>query len=285
MNNGIKQSVAAYQIILTSIDLVGNWVMYWQDTLILRRLLINLIKCKGITDYWIVKIDNTGHVLWNKTYGGKGSDYATSVKYSKGQYLVGGYSNSAVSGDKTSPSKGGMDYWTLMLDKRGNLVEQNVWGGNGDDLLVDFEASGNNEFLLGGTSYSSKSGDKAVNTIGNSGNSDYWILKLSPAGAIAQTQTNEAVVTNAQAENIKTQLSFDVNPNPVKDVLHLIYNAGTIQNVSLSVYSNNGKLISQQILAQPSGNIALDLSTQPAGIYYAVMQSGSNSFTKKFVKN
>ncbi|MBV9961646.1 MAG: T9SS type A sorting domain-containing protein [Parafilimonas sp.] len=270
---------------LTSIDLVGN-VGYVLGGYSNSPASFNKSKnCKGITDYWIVKIDNTGNVLWDKTYGGVGADYVTSIKYTKGNYLVGGYSNSNISGDKTSDSKGGYDFWNLTLDKSGKLLDQSDWGGSADDLLVDYEASGKTEYLLGGSSYSPKSGDKAVNTIGNTGNSDYWVFKVSPAGPIAQVQTSEPVIADAKTQNFKTQVSFDVSPNPVKDVLHIKYNAPVTQNISISVYTNSGKMISQQILTQPNGNVDLDLSAQLSGIYYAVLQSGSSSFTKKFVKN
>jgi len=51
------------------------------------------------------------------------------------------------------------------------------------------------------------------------------------------------------------------------------------------MYSNNGKLVEQLILSQENGNATFDFSAQTAGIYYAVLQSGTSSITKKFVKN
>ncbi len=270
---------------LTSIDVVSNTGYILAGYSNSPASFNKKENCRGVTDYWIVKIDNSGNLLWDKTYGGKNEDYATSVKFNNGHYLVGGYSNSAISGDKTTALKGGMDFWTLILDSKGKIIEQNTWGGSSDDLLINYIPIGTNQYLLAGTSYSPKSKDKKDNTVGNTGNSDYWIFRISPAGTIAQEKVTELPAENSKAENIKTQLLLDVNPNPVKNALNINYSIAAAQNISFSVYSNSGKLINQQILMQPNGNITLDFSAQTAGIYYAVLQSGTSSITKKFVKN
>ncbi len=67
-------------------------------------------------EFWVIKIDNQGNKVWDKTIGGSGSDLATSsVVAPNGNYLVGGYSNSNISGDKSENSKGGFDYWIVAL--------------------------------------------------------------------------------------------------------------------------------------------------------------------------
>jgi hypothetical protein len=271
---------------LTSIDVVGNagYVLAGYSNSPASFNKSN--GCKGVTDYWIVKLDQSGNILWNKTYGGKKEDYATSVKYVNQQYLVGGYSNSPISGNKTVASKGGMDFWTVILDKKGKLLEQNVWGGKDDDLLVNYLNTGTGEYILAGTSSSSKGEDKAANTVGGSGKSDYWVIRISPSGTIAQTDVNEPIALDSKADNIKSSLSLNINPNPVKDAVNLSYSIVSAgQNASVSIYSNSGKLIKQQILSQTNGTFSLDISAQSAGIYYAVLQSGSSSITKKFIKN
>ncbi|HEX5154151.1 MAG TPA: T9SS type A sorting domain-containing protein [Parafilimonas sp.] len=242
--------------------------------------------CRGVTDYWIVRLDNAGNITWNKTYGGSKEDHATSVKYTNGHFLVGGYSNSPASGDKKAGVKGGMDFWTLILDQNGKIKEQKVWGGKADDRLVGYIRIGLNEYLLGGTSWSALGKDKAANTVGNTGKPDYWIFRISPSGTIAkQDASTELISMNSQVEGIKRSLSFSINPNPVKNVLVINHSAAAAQNLTLSIYSNNGQLVRQQQLTQSKGTQSFDFSAQPSGIYYAVLQSGSSSVTKKFVKN
>ena len=70
---------------------------------------------RGSMDYWIVKLDSKGSVMWQKTYGGRYSDLLRSLEQTKdGGFILGGYSNSPQSGDKTAASIGIGDYWNLI---------------------------------------------------------------------------------------------------------------------------------------------------------------------------
>lgn len=73
---------------------------------------------EGNYDMWIIKITADGTKMWDKTIGGKGSDYPSSVlQTSDGGYLLGGTSDadSDNTGEKTSKSIGGSDYWIVKL--------------------------------------------------------------------------------------------------------------------------------------------------------------------------
>ncbi|MDQ3290167.1 MAG: hypothetical protein M3Q05_02640, partial [Bacteroidota bacterium] len=92
---------------------------------------------KGKEDYWIVKTNNNGQKLWDKVYGGSDNDHLTAiVPTSDGGYLLGGYSASGVSGDKTQAAKGGTDYWLIKIDANGKKVWDKVYGGNEADNLT-----------------------------------------------------------------------------------------------------------------------------------------------------
>ena len=46
----------------------------------------------GVNDFWVLKLDNGGDVIWQKTYGGSGNDYACSIKQTTdGGYIVAGF--------------------------------------------------------------------------------------------------------------------------------------------------------------------------------------------------
>ena len=127
-------------------------------------------------DYWVVKLDASGNIEWQNTIGGSAWDYLHSViQTSDSGYLLGGYSASGISGDKTEASLGGTDYWVVKLDATGNIEWQNTIGGSSDDYLYSVIQNSDGDYLLAGYSYSGVSGDK---TEANLGDADYWVIKL-----------------------------------------------------------------------------------------------------------
>lgn len=241
---------------------------------------------KGGTDYWVVRLDKWGGVLWDKTIGGAGLDYATSVKFSNSKVYVGGYSNSGISGNKTTDTIGGVDFWTVVLDRNGNSLAQYNWGGRRDDYLVDFFPSSDSEVVYAGYSNSPTGGDKKNTTVGNTGMFDYWAFKTGNKKPRQTVSSSLPAVDALMGENLKSQLRLDASPNPAINVITIAYNTGTTtESAAITVYSNSGKLINKKILSQPNGSYSLDISAQPSGVYYVLLQNGANSVTKKIVKN
>jgi hypothetical protein len=69
---------------------------------------------RGNLDYWIVKLDKNGAVEWQKTMGGLYVDELKSIEQTKdGGYILGGYSNSPASGEKTDTNIGIGDFGLL----------------------------------------------------------------------------------------------------------------------------------------------------------------------------
>ncbi len=143
--------------------------------------------CKGYYDNWIVKLNPLGEIEWQNTIGGSNDDYFCSVEQTiDGGYIVGGYSRSNISFDKTENCIGAMDYWVLKLDSLGEIEWQNTIGGSGDDILQAIVQADNGDYLLCGYSASNISGDKTENCIGAI---DYWVVRLSPLGEIEWQNT------------------------------------------------------------------------------------------------
>ena len=136
----------------------------------------------GVTDNWIIKLDENGVVEWDKSFGGSDSDVLRDmVQNAEGEYLIGGYSKSNISGNKTENSQGDYDYWVLKLDVSGNLIWQNTIGGSGIDYLRDIKQLADGTYMISGYSNSNISGDK---TEISNGGYDYWLVKLDAFGTI-----------------------------------------------------------------------------------------------------
>ena len=142
----------------------------------------------GLYDYWIVKTDAEGNIQWQNTIGGSGEERLTSISQTvDGGYILGGTSDSNVSGDKTENSNGSFDYWIVKIDSIGNIQWQNTIGGNNQDQLWSVQTTSDGGYILGGNSMSDISGDKTENVLG--AYFDFWIIKTDSIGNIQWQNT------------------------------------------------------------------------------------------------
>ncbi len=143
--------------------------------------------CLGDFDYWMVKTDSNGNLQWQNTIGGNGADELFSIRQTiDGEYILGGTSNSIISGDKTENCIGGLDYWIVKTDTLGDIQWQNTIGGRRNDSLLSFQQTIDGGYVLGGYSRSSISGDKTEICLGGY---DYWIVKTNELGKIEWQNT------------------------------------------------------------------------------------------------
>ncbi|OKL40010.1 T9SS type A sorting domain-containing protein [Pontibacter flavimaris] len=139
---------------------------------------------RGNADFWIVKLDANGNKVWDKTYGGSLKDeLSTMIQTPDGGYLVGGYSDSRASGDKTEGSKGYSDYWVIKLNADGSKAWDRTYGGSDSEYLTTLLNTPDGGYLLGGHSRSGADGDKSEPNKSPYGvDADYWVVKLDALG-------------------------------------------------------------------------------------------------------
>lgn len=132
-------------------------------------------------DYWVVKTDAFGNMEWEKNIGGTDADYLSTAQQTlDGGYIVGGRSQSGITGNKTQPAWSGLwDYWIVKLNSSGVIQWDKDIGGTGFDLLTCLLQTPDNGYLLGGSTSSDATGDKTQATFGYF---DYWIVKIDDAG-------------------------------------------------------------------------------------------------------
>jgi len=215
----------------------------------------------GFFDYWILKIDFVGNVLWQNTIGGNFDDNLISIEEdSSGSFVLGGYSNSDISGDKSEYSQGGNDYWIIKTDSIGNLIWQNTIGGSLNDNFRSLQITPDEGCILGGFSNSNVSGDKLEDSLGID---DYWIVKLTDNYNL-----------------IEGMLFADNNINGVQDIGEslLLMKKITEQNTGRFVFTDQNGNYSVSIL--DTGNYTVTPQTvnwfSPAPLSHAASFTGIN---------
>lgn len=134
-------------------------------------------------DAWVVKLDDTGKIEWQKCLGGSLADRGDCIRQTAdGGYIMAGYTYSS-NGD-VSGAKGATDAWVVKLTSTGTISWQKCLGGTMSDNATCIIQTADGNYLVSGTS-SSSDGDLA----GNNGSGDGWILKLNNTGGIVWSKS------------------------------------------------------------------------------------------------
>jgi hypothetical protein len=137
----------------------------------------------GEEDFWLLRLDQTGEKVWERSFGGDYHDSASQLaQTADGGLLVAGVSKSGVSGNKTTPHFGEslrMDIWLLKLDEGGNKRWERNLGGDNPDYVNKggLVLAPDDCVVLPGYSISGISGTKTLPNFG-SNTDDSWSQKL-----------------------------------------------------------------------------------------------------------
>jgi len=118
----------------------------------------------GGSDIYIIKLDENGNKVWEKTYGGSDYDEAYSIQQTKdGGYIVAGYTRSFGAGES--------DIYIIKLDGNGNSVWERTYGGIKDDEAYSIQQTTDGGYIVAG--YTESFG---------AGGADVYIIKLDANG-------------------------------------------------------------------------------------------------------
>ena len=131
-------------------------------------------------DAWVVKLNDSGTILWQRCLGGLGRDWATGiVQAPDGGYAISGLTNSR-DGDVSGFHGGSLDAWVAKLDSVGTLQWQRCLGGDSSDWAEAIALTHDSGFILAAVTASNNTGDVS----GYHGDTDAWVVKLSATGTI-----------------------------------------------------------------------------------------------------
>ena len=139
----------------------------------------------GFDDFWVSKLDSSGTIIWEYSFGFAGSDTPYSIIQTNDDgYLLSGVLDVSASngqGDRNSilSRHAGGDYWVIKLNASGVKQWSNYYGGSFTDTAYDAIQTEDDGYIIVGSSDSDD-----VDITNNLGSYDFWILKISATGTL-----------------------------------------------------------------------------------------------------
>ena len=143
---------------------------------------------QGQHDNWVVRVDATGQLLWEKSFGFPGHDHAYKIIATKdGGLLFNGFLDVTSSEGAGASSKieansarhGVGEFWVHKIDLAGNVQWRYYFGGTNNDRSYDAVETSTGSFIVVGTSESYD-----VDISQPRGDYDVWVVKLSASGQL-----------------------------------------------------------------------------------------------------
>lgn len=125
----------------------------------------------GGVDFYVIRTNKNGSLLWSKTYGGNNVDIAWSIKQTTdGGFIIGGYTQSY--------GVGSYDFYLIKTDNNGSALWTRVFGGSGIDIGECVLQTSDGGYIIAGESSSY-----------GAGGYDFSLIRLNPIGDTLWTKT------------------------------------------------------------------------------------------------
>lgn len=176
-------------------DATGNSIVtgYFNSSLIIfgSTTLNNTAGTTGTSDYFVVKIDPLGNVLWAKNANGAANESGQSVSVdSNGNiFVLGNYDGLSMSiGTTTITNSGGNDFFIAKYNPFGSLIWLKGNGGVSNDYGQTITNDNNGNAVLAGY-FQSPSILIGSTTHTNTGNSDVFAIKYDSTGNVIWSES------------------------------------------------------------------------------------------------
>lgn len=251
---------------------------------------------------WLSKVNSSGQVIWEKTYGGDQDDFANDIiELQNGNYLI--------TGATTSYGEGSSDIYLLWIDSEGNVIQEKTHGAVDQDGGTQSIELANNDLVTYGYTWNYGAVSR-----------DYYLLKMNANGdslwskryggadyeetqAFAMTNNGEFVLNghSASTDPIHNMLGVktDANGNVIwqKDFGGPAHDGGMAflinsrneyvfvarsmsfeanQNVFITITDSQGNIIKDLFIGESSEDMANEI-IEFEGYYYLVGRTTSYS--------
>ena len=218
----------------------------------------------GDMDLWVIKLDASGGLEWQRALGGSGlENFGSATQLADGRYAVLGEAWST-DGDLTV-SNGAADFWLVMLDANGNIKWDKNMGGSMRERSRSIALASDGCILAAGSTLSSDGDVTGYHLPYSSSNTDFWIVKLGSDVGIKEQAT----------------ALFQLLPNPAMDQLQITLDP-TLLGGRYTIVDLAGRVQQEDIVHEMQ--MHLDVTALPTGLYTLKIHGGDGVMAQRWVK-
>lgn len=221
---------------------------------------IDVSNNNGSQDFWLIKLDNFGNLIWEKSFGFLGADFGTTLIATKDNgFLITGVldvTSSGGLGNKKSATKhAGGDIWAIKLDNSGNVIWRNYYGGSFTDTPFGVVETSKNEYIIVGSSDSND-----VDIKNNKGTYDFWVIKISSTGKLIWEKSfGGSEIDEARAITIANDGNFIIVGDTRSSDKEVTLNKGAADIWMLKI-NENGEILNKFTIGGSSFDAARSIT-------------------------
>ncbi|MDK2950420.1 MAG: hypothetical protein PWQ77_85 [Kosmotogales bacterium] len=135
---------------------------------------VNSSNKDGLSKGWIIKLDDRGYYMWQRSLGEYGFDkFMDIIETESGNYILTGISYY----DKSNNND--FDIWIIEMDKNSYVIWQKIIGGKGDEAGYKILPTSENDFIIVGFTSSNDAEEYELH-----GSYDFFAIRIDKDGKI-----------------------------------------------------------------------------------------------------
>ncbi len=210
----------------------------------------------GNTDLWLVKTNAEGDSLWSLTYGNviEGEAGVSVIQNGDGGYTIAGQSDSTDG-----------DFLLLRTDVHGGVLWHRTFGGPTWDEAYDIQPTPDGGYIIAGLTESFGAGGQ-----------DVWLVKTGP----------DPLSAGERPAIHPASYTLSAFPNPFNPATTIAFDLPRAGDISLRVFDLLGRevaVLKDGMMEAGTHQVAFDGSGLGTGIYFARLEAGKSSQTKKLM--
>lgn len=227
----------------------------------------------GGSDAWVVKLDPSGNIEWQRTYGGADEDIVNEIKPTNdGGFILCGDTKSYTEYPESEIFGGERDFWIIKLDSLGDFQWQRTYGGSNYELGWSISPLDDGNLIMCGSTASND-----YDMFGNHGGyTDAWITKMDNNGDTIWTKSYggsgteifETIIQSSENSYVAAGWSTSVDGD-------VSLNKGD-RDVWVVKVDTNGNIIWQKTIGGFSSDYAEEIIQTSNGDYVLVGRTFSN---------